>query len=148
MLELEVPIPLQDVKWIDKGDKVHVTAGDDPGEWIGTVVRKADYVDRNTQSISVFISVQNRSDNPVYEGQYLTASFEGEVQGKAMEIPRRAVFNSDEVFVVNDGKLQKARVNIVKVNQQSLIFNGLDEGVLVVVEPLVNVVEGTVVEVH
>ena len=148
MLELEVPVPLQDVKWINKGDKVVVNSGEDAGEWTGTVVRKADYVDRNSQSVSVFISVSNKSDNPLYEGQYLNASFQGEVQGNAMEVPRRAVFNSDQVFIVINNTLQKARINIIKVSQQNMIINGLDEGTLVVVEPLVNVVEGTVVEVQ
>lgn len=148
MLELEVPIPVEDVKWINKGDKVMTRSEDGSGEWMGQVVRKADYVDRGTQSVSVFISMQNKADNPLYEGQYLMASFGGEVTGKAMEIPRRAVFNSNEVFVVVDSTLRKAEINILKINQQTLIFNGLEEGTSVIIEPLVNVVEGTVVEIY
>jgi multidrug efflux pump subunit AcrA (membrane-fusion protein) len=148
MLELEVPVPVAEVKWINKGDKVVITSDDGSGEWIGKVVRKADYVDRNTQSVSAFISVQNNSRNPLFEGQYLTASFDGEVTGNAMEIPRRAVFNNNEVFIVTDSTLKKAEINILKINQQSMIFNGLEEGTFVITEPLVNVVEGTVVEIY
>ncbi|RLD82686.1 MAG: hypothetical protein DRJ15_00820 [Bacteroidetes bacterium] len=148
MLELEVPINVNDVKWISKGDKVIANAEDGSGEWTGTVVRKADYVDRNTQSVSVFISVQNNSENPLYEGQYLRASFDGEITGNAMEIPRRAVFNNNMVYVVNDNILRKAEINILRINQESMIFNGLEEGEYVVVEPLVNVVEGSVVETY
>jgi multidrug efflux pump subunit AcrA (membrane-fusion protein) len=125
-----------------------VSAEDGSGEWAGTVARKADYVDRNTQSVSVFISVNNNADDPLFEGQYLRASFEGEITGTAMEIPRRAVFNSNMVYVVHDGKLEKAEINILKINQQSLIFNGLEVGTYVVVEPLVNVMEGTTVEIY
>ena len=148
MLELEVPIPVEDVKWINKGDKVMARSEDGSGEWMGQVVRKADYVDRGTQSVSVFISMQNKPDNPLYEGQYLMASFGGEVTGKAMEIPRRAVFNSNEVFIVVDSTLRKAEINVLKINQQTLIFNGLEEGISVIIEPLVNVVEGTAVEIY
>jgi len=148
MLELEVPINVTDVKWINKGDEVMVTSEDGSDEWKGTVIRKADYVDRSTQSVSVFISVKNNSDNPLYEGQYLKASFDGEITGNAMDIPRRAVFNNNMVYVVYDSTLRKAEVNILKINQQSMIINGLDEGVHVVVEPLINVVEGTCVEIY
>lgn len=148
MLELEVPIPVHDVKWINKGDHIVARSEDGTGEWNGKVVRKADYVDRNTQSVSVFISLQNHGDNPLFEGQYLRASFDGEITGNAMEIPRRAVFNSNEVFIVTDSTLQKAEVNILKINQQTMIFNGLQEGVNVIVEPLINVVEGTVVDIY
>ena len=148
MLELELPIDVTDVKWINKGDKVLVSSEDGSGEWTGTLIRKADYVDRNTQSVSVFISVQNNAQNPLYEGQYLKASFDGEVTGKAMEIPRRAVFNNNMVYVVNDSTLRKAEINILRVNQQSMIFNGLDEGVHIVIEPLINVVEGSVVDIY
>ncbi len=148
MLELEVPIPVDDVKWIEKGDKVMLTSEDGTGEWSGKVVRKADYVDRNSQSVSVFISLQNNPNNPLYEGQYLKASFDGEITSNAMEIPRRAVFNNNMVFIINDSTLRKAEINILKINQQSMIFNGLDEGAYVVMEPLINVVEGTTVEIY
>jgi len=148
MLELEVPIPVEDVKWINKGDEIIATSEDGSGQWKGKVVRKADYVDRGTQSVSVFISMQNKADHPLYEGQYLKASFAGEVTGNAMEIPRRAVFNSNEVFVVVDNTLRKAEINILKINQQTMIFNGLEDGVSIIIEPLVNVVEGTVVDIY
>ncbi len=148
MLELEVPIPVDDVKWINKGDKVMVNAEDGSGEWMGTVVRKADYVDRNSQSVSIFISVENNPKDPLYEGQYLRASFDGEITGNAMEIPRRAVFNSNMVYVVVDSTLRKSEINILKINQESIIFNGIENGVHVVIEPLINVVEGTKVEIY
>ncbi len=148
MLELEVPVPVEDIKWVQTGSKVTVTNEDNSAEWTGKVVRKADYVDPASQAVSVFISVENNSENPLYEGMYLKASFDGKVSGLAMEIPRRAIFNSDMVFVVKDSSLMKARINIVKINQQTIIFNGLEEGLKVVTEPLVNMVEGTKVETY
>lgn len=148
MLELEVPVPVEEVKWIHKGASVMVTSEDGSQNWTGTVVRKANYVDPNSQAVSVFISVQNHSESPLFEGQYLRASFEGEITGNAMEIPRRAVFNRNMVFVVKDSLLKKAEINILKINQESMIFNGLDEGVFIVSEPLINVVEGTRVEIY
>ena len=63
-----------------------------------------------------------------------------------MEIPRNSVFNSDEVFVARSGRLAKEKINIIKVNESTLIFNGLPEGDSVVVQQLINVSEGTLVQ--
>jgi len=64
-----------------------------------------------------------------------------------MAIPRRAVFNANEVFVVKDGSLKKSTINVIKVNQETLVFDGLDEGTILVTEPLAGAAEGTKVEV-
>lgn len=148
MLELELPVPVEDVRWINKGQKVNVKSEDGSGSWTGTVARKADYVDRNSQSVSVFVSISNNGGDPLFEGQYLKASFQGTITGQAMEIPRRAVFNNNEVYVVLDSTLQKTQIKILKINEQSIIFNGLEESGYIVVEPLINMKEGNVVEIY
>ena len=76
-------------------------------------------------------------------GEYLTVVFPGFAIPDAMEMPRNAVFNTNEVFVVNDGKLKKREINIIKVNETSLIFRGLEEGEMLVVEPLINTRENS-----
>jgi len=49
--------------------------------------------------------------------------------------------------VVEEGVLKKSTINVIKVNQETLVFDGLDEGVVLVVEPLAGATEGTKVEV-
>ena len=63
-----------------------------------------------------------------------------------MEAPRNIVFNTDEVFVIVDNRLEKRVANIIKVNEKTLLFNGLKEGEILVMQPLINVLEGTLVE--
>ncbi len=140
-LELEVPVEVDDVEWIEPGDKVEVYAEDASGNWNGILVRESDFVDPATQSVSVFITVEHSVEQPLYEGQYLKAVFKGKEIPDAMEIPRRAVFNSNEVFIVQDSILLKQKINIHKINQNTLIFSGLEPGAEVVIEPLVNVPE-------
>ena len=65
-----------------------------------------------------------------------------------MSIPRNAMFNFNEVYTVVEGKLKKQKVSIEKYNENSLIFTGLPEGIDVVSEPLINVIENTEVEVR
>ena len=61
----------------------------------------------------------------------------------AMEFPRSAVFNSIEVFEIIVGRLKKQIIDIVKINETTLIFNGLEEGIKIVVEPLINAQENS-----
>ncbi len=146
-LELEVPVEVKDIPWIKVNQEVQLFSEDESMKWNGIVNRVADFVDPNTQSVSVFVRVIPASNQPLYEGQYLRAYFNGKMIEKAMEIPRRAVFNANEVFVVQDGSLKKSIINVIKVNQETLVFDGLNEGTILVTEPLAGAAEGTKVEV-
>jgi hypothetical protein len=75
-------------------------------------------------------------------GEYLEAQFKGRSINDVMEIPRNAIFNSNEVFVINQGRLKIMPVNIVKLNERTLLFNGLNMGDTVVVQSLIGVMEG------
>jgi len=115
--------------------------------WQGEIVRIAKYVDPTTQAISVFIKLNPNKDKPLFNGQYLKATFTGMVIDNAFSIPRNAVYNYNEVYVVFEGKLQKRIITVEKINKNDLIISGLKEGINVVVEPLINVVENTEVKI-
>lgn len=136
-LELEVPVESSKSEWINKGDKVSVSLKNSGKKWEGIVTRKSGFVDDATQSRAVFVEVKKSGDELLY-GQYLIAEFAGKGIENSMKIPRNAVFNYDQVFVVKDGKLQLRNIKILKRNEKSVIFRGIEEGISVVVEPLIN----------
>ncbi|MFP4471945.1 MAG: efflux RND transporter periplasmic adaptor subunit, partial [Bacteroidales bacterium] len=146
VLELEVPVVVDELRWIHTGDRVQVFNERRTHSWQGTVTRISEFVDPETQSVGVFVRIQNTRDNPVYSGMYLVARFDSKTVEHAMEIPRQAVFNQNEVFIVQDSSLVKKKIDIRKINENTLIFNGLNEGLELVVEPLINVKEGTMVK--
>lgn len=144
-LEVEVPVPNEQSQWIKIGDRVKVYSQDRQTERDGRVVRKADFIDPTTQSRSIFVDVQHTSQNELLAGEYKLVEFPGQIIPNAMEIPRSAVFNSNEVFIVKDGKLDKEQIEIIKINETTLIFNGLPEGSRIVIEPLINAKENSAV---
>ncbi len=146
-LELEVPVEVEDIKWISEDSEVTIFDEDRKVKWSGTIARKASFVNPATQSVSVFIYVYPSSQNPLYEGQYLTAVFKGRELNNVMEIPRNAVFNYDEVFIIKDSLLYKERINIHKINDETIIFSGIPDTVRIVTEPLVNIPEKSKVKV-
>ncbi len=145
-LELEVPIDINEVKWLQTGDNVELASENDIQHWQGKIIRIAEYVDPTTQAISVFIRVSPDKENPLYNGQYLNAIFKGKVIENSFSIPRNAFYNYNEVYVVVDDKLQKRIITVEKTNRDNLILSGLKQGVDVVVEPLINMVENTEVK--
>ncbi len=146
-LELEVPIEASDAKWVRKGQTVKVNNEDNSTTWTGRISRISKDVDLQTQSIGVFIGLKSSYSKPIYKGQYLIANFNGITLENVMRMPRNAVFNTNEVFIINENILSKREINIKKVNETNLYFDGLEEGTELVVEALVNANENTKVEI-
>ncbi len=144
LLELEVPLPRFDADWVRIGDEAIVFTEQNNIEWTGKVVRKGKFIEENTQSVSIFIRLENSDTAPLLVGEFLNASFRGRPVDNVMEIPRNAVFNTNDVFVIVEGRLQKRTINIIK-EDETLLFNGLEEGENLVLQPLINVLEGTLV---
>jgi len=146
-LELEVPVKAEDIYWIKKGDKVKVSTNNGQITWWGKVVRKSDYVDPASQSIIVYVAVEPQKDKPLYQGQYLQAEFSDKIVHQSFEIPRNALFNKNEVYLVEDGVLKRATVNVLKLGSTTALISGPKENSTIVVEPLINAAEGVVVEI-
>ncbi len=145
-LEIEVPLETDEAQWVDIGDKVHIRSENERKEFNGRVLRKANFVDPTTQSVNVYVSVDQNKVHNLYSGQYMLVEFKGMMIDNSMEIPRAAVFNLNEVFTVDSGYLDKQIIDIVKTNDHSIIFRGLEEGAELVVEPLANANENTPVQ--
>ncbi|MGW8313981.1 MAG: efflux RND transporter periplasmic adaptor subunit [Bacteroidales bacterium] len=144
-LEIEVALRRSFAIWVKIGDPVSVMSDDGSVTWEGKVIRKSKFVDENTQRQSIFVRVNNGSSQPLMAGEYLDATFPVQPIKNVMEIPRNAVFNFDEVFLVKSGRLAKASINVVKENERTYLINGLNEGDTLVVQQLINVSEGTLV---
>ncbi len=136
-LELKVAIPVEDIDWIKIGKTIDITNKNATKKWKGKVQRIGDFVNENTQAIDVFVQLYPKQEK-VYEGMYLKAEMPGETISKGMEIPRNAIFNNAQVYTVKDSLLKVQNVTIHKINSETVVFSGLEEGSEVVVEPLIN----------
>lgn len=136
-VEVKVDVDVKDIEWITIGAPAHLSAEGGITQWSGKITRIGDYVNPNTQSIDVFIGIHEKS-KPIYDGQYLQAVIPGKSVKDAMLIPREAIFNGNEVFVLQDSLLKVHEINIHKINPETVVFEGLTEGADIVVEPLIN----------
>ncbi len=135
-LEIEVPVISNQSIWIKPNSNVKLFSKRHSKNISGKVVRKAKFVDKATQSQSIFIAVNNK--DLLLPGEYVKAEFEIEPIKNVMEINRSAVYNFNEVYIVVNNRLAKKTINIVKTNNKTLYFNGIPEGSLLVTQSLIN----------
>lgn len=138
-VEVEVAVDAENADFIKIGDEVKLQG---EGNWTGKVIRISGYVDAATQSKLIYVNVDKQGTMPL-PGQYLTATFHGKELTSVMEIPRNAVFNFNEIYTIVDGRLKKKPLNVIKRNEETLIFDGLDEGTTIVIQPLIGVSDGS-----
>lgn len=146
-LELILPVRSEDLKWLTRGKEVDVESEDGKQQWKGKISRIGEKVNATTQSVNVYVSLNVDPKSPIYDGQYLRAVLPGNVVQKAMTIPRIALFDKNQVYLVVDGKLQKNEVTVHKVNPTSAIISGLPEGDQLVREIPLNAIENLPVKV-
>jgi membrane fusion protein (multidrug efflux system) len=146
-LEVEIPVLDQDVHWIRPGDGVRLFSRRRDAEWEGYVVRVSDFMDVSTQARNVYVRVPLAAQNQLYIQDYLEAEFKGGLIDDVMEIPRNALFNSDEIFIIIDGLLKIQQVIVIKINEKTALIRGAEEGVYIVTQPMINVAENTPVKI-
>ncbi|PWJ42822.1 efflux RND transporter periplasmic adaptor subunit [Sediminitomix flava] len=142
-LELEVPVDPKDLQWIKVGSKVNIQNEAGTSQWAGRVTRVAEVMDANTQAIDIFVSI-DRGDDKVYDGMYLKTVIPGATIQNGMEIPRRALVENSYVYVLSDTLLKLQEVNVLKINAETAIISGVNEGTNLVNEQLLNAYEDMV----
>jgi len=131
LLEITVPVMVEDVKWINENDEVEIS---DNGYKIkARVDRKSKVVDETTQSVDIYLIIKGKGN--LLQGQYVDVTFsDKKIMG--LEIPREALISGNKVYQLKDGNLIANKVNIVKKLDDSYIINGLDNSMAVVAESI------------
>ncbi len=134
--ELKVAVETKDIPWIQQDAPVKIHSDKTQQYWEGRVTRINDYVNQNTQSVDVFVAIRSNGQ-VIYDGQFFQATIPARTVTNGMMMPRNAIYNGNEVFVVEDSLLKVRHVNVIRLTDEDAIFNGLQEGDELVVEPLI-----------
>ena len=143
-MEIELTVNRSEIKYINVGDDVIFI--DNKRKYKGKIIRKAKFVNMNTQNISIFASIET-NESSVYSGMYLSANITTKKNKQGFKLPRRALIKKDLVYIVNaNDKLQKQKVNIIGQQGNNIIIDNLQNNILVVNEPLIAAKEGEIVK--
>lgn len=122
-LEVSIAKKFSDVLEVGKSVKLKNLAGTKTYE--GTVSRINGKVNQETQSIRVFIKVENSS---LSEGMYLEAQLDAKEEENAIEIPRELLVERTKVFVVKDSVLNLVEIDPVYFTNNTVVIKGLENG--------------------
>ena len=143
-MEIELTVNKSELNFINIGDKVIFKENGE--KFTGKIVRKGKFINKNTQSISVFSSI-NAEASLIYNGMYLNAIITTKGTPNVFKITRRAVFESNKIFILDSkNKLRVKKINIIASEGNEVIIDNLPNNMRVVIEPLVNVSKGTKVK--
>jgi multidrug efflux pump subunit AcrA (membrane-fusion protein) len=126
--DLETEIPLEQSPLIKIGNPVTLHSDSIPGEWTGKVSRIAQSIDNKTRSVKVFVSV---TSDQLKEGMFLTGIITGNQVYYASEIPRKLLVEDNRVMVIKDSKIHLAEIEVLQINENIAIVNGLPDGTLI-----------------
>ena len=144
IFELKASLNVQSAQYLKIGDQVLFSSDEIQGEWVGKVARVNRVVDQQSQNIAVYISI---SSEDLFSGMYLT----GEVATKPVHetmVIKRSLIVGNHVFVIEDDRLVKTKVQILSVDGEKALVQGLKEGQMILRKPLNNAKNGMKVRVQ
>jgi membrane fusion protein (multidrug efflux system) len=144
-MEVEIPVQVADVEWIDSRSPVTLVSSELNKEWQGKIVRIGSFIDPKTQSVSVFVRPEYSALKQLYEGIFLKAHMPGKKIKNAFSIPRKALYQEGYVYCIKKGRLDYRTVGIARRETNSvIIIEGIATGDTIVTEVLQGVATGMI----
>ena len=136
-LEIAVPLLVEEINMIDFSSAPLVKIySDKSGKNFmqGKILRKETNLDRNSQTLNVYVSFNNASMNPYFlPGNYVNLKIEGKHLENVAAIPRNLVTNEGFVYTMEGGKLAKEEIELITVQgNKAIIKNTLPENTVLV----------------
>lgn len=166
LVEVRLPLRNRDLEFIDlpaefaQGDKAdgpNVLFTSELGgahTWRGQLVRTEAAIDDAARQLHVAaridspFSLQDDADTTLKVGQYVTALIAGRSIDDALIVENKNIYQGTYVFVVNDGILERRRIQVAWQNNiESIVRDGLVAGEQIVTTQLGQVTTGTRVKV-
>jgi len=164
-VEIELPLDDSELAWFDIPDAtvsfngravmkdktaaiVKADFGGTVHTWQGHVARTVAEVDKTSRLISVVIEVPDPFDTsggrpPLLPGIFAEVIIEGHILKNALAIPRDAVHNGNEVWVVNNDRLHIKKLDIIRSDKDfAYVVSGLEDSSVIVLSSLDVVSEG------
>jgi multidrug efflux pump subunit AcrA (membrane-fusion protein) len=136
-LVVTVPLLVEESQVIDFSTAPRVTVYADEGSddtRIGRINRKQASVDRNSQTLNVYVSFANNDLNPNFlPGSYVHVSIDGQTLRDVAPLPRHLLDPEDYVYTFEDGSLGRQQFEVAGYQGDNAIVTNTvsDETVIV-----------------
>jgi len=131
-LEISVPLLVEEINLIDFASSPTVKIQSDKnGKDVitGKVLRRETNLDRNSQTLNVYVSFNNSRLNSYFlPGNYVNVKIRGKQLKDVASIPRHLLDNEGFVYTMEEGMLAKQKVDLVTIQgSKAIVKNNLPE---------------------
>jgi multidrug efflux pump subunit AcrA (membrane-fusion protein) len=123
--ELKIPIRMEDLAMYQQKGKVDVFDASGKRVGIAKLNRVSDVVNRMTQSLDVYFSIEASNGALLYNGMYVHIKLNKESFEEVMALPYLAVKNG-QVRIIRDSSIVEFPIEIVASFPDTLLVRGLD----------------------
>ena len=142
-LEVEIPVATQDIQWIKRNKPVMLTSSEIEGQWKGKIKRIGKSIDERTQTVQVFVAIENKNNDYLINGVFLKATIPGKIIENSVSVPSRAIYKENYVYLVKNKKLDYRKIDVVRRQSDSVIVRGnLQNGDTLVTDLMQGVASG------
>jgi multidrug efflux pump subunit AcrA (membrane-fusion protein) len=136
-VEIVVPLLVDEIDLIDFSNPPKVKIYSDKNEidfLYGKIFRKETNLNRNSQTINVYVTFTNSTLNPYFlPGNYVSLEISGKKFYDVAQIPRYVIDNEQYVFTMEDGKLAKQKVDVITIQSDvAIIKHTIDDNIKLV----------------
>jgi len=121
-LEISIPLLVEDAGMIDLDGSpgVKVYTDDDKSTFVqGQIIRKDSNLDRNSQTINVYVGITTDNKNPyLLPGNFVNVEILGRRLENVARIPRHTVRPGGFVYCIKDNLLATLHVNVIHYQQE------------------------------
>ncbi len=152
-LELvDIPEPYRGDSRTEEGPPVMIKyrSAEQTYRWEARIVRTDGAFDVNSRQLFVVAQVDNpygrrpEGNPPLKIGQFVEAEIAGSRLDEVIVIPRSALYQGDEVVLIEDGKIRRKAVTIIWSNSEDVVIReGVQAGDILALTPVGSLISGT-----
>jgi multidrug efflux pump subunit AcrA (membrane-fusion protein) len=140
--EMEIALSKSYASLLKVGENVALQNIEHTESYNGTVSRVNGSIDAATQTITVFIEVQ---DENLKEGMYLEANLDAKEEQNAIEISRNLMLDGNQIFILKDNTLDIIDVQPVFYSETTVVLKGVPDGTIILDKPVIGAYSGMLV---
>lgn len=136
--EISVPMPVGHIANINVGSTASIYTTSDVLKGSGTVVRISEVINKNTQSVQLFIKPKAHEGQFFTNGEYVKVKVDIKGEYSGVRIPNSAV-NDANIFIYNskDSLLRKREINVLNENESGVFVSGLKDNEVVITQEVI-----------
>lgn len=104
------------------GTTVEISSDNTDEKLAGRLVRKDPILDKNSQSLKVYVAFSNHQMIPDFlAGNYVNIKISGKKLMNVAAIPRHLIDSENYVYTIENGRLAKEKLEVLEVQKEKVI---------------------------